>query len=594
MQSNYLFEQRKFFELNPESAELESKRNFWRDWLSTSPRKRAPWSSSVVRNGNGPISTLFHDFFVSVDVETCELYFVSIHPGSTTLVSAGCPDEIALPEGMFLLNDDHSDSPRLWEPKKARLSKPFHPHEVTHYTQSSSSLIVWATDRQVLLTDFATQETQVIFSANEPFKRVFSPSPGYLVWLDHTHQAYCWNPRFDRVVLAPELLEFVDSWGGRVAKCRTVAALVPSKSDLYWDLDDNLLKQKEELPTSNEVWEYFAKSIDWSARLEGEPLGRIWKDNLDVAAESWPQAFQEAFLQGLTFGCSCIAFGKDGTLVWGDSEGNVSRVALESDRLPHVIQKNEQCVQEVFLDRNGDVIAWCDQMLISRWDATNRQSESLAERFISQHNFRIGRGPESTLFCYYDCPASGGSIEMLTWTDDPNERWTSYQPLGSWAALLGTNSFRRFANGLIVLGNWHGRVEVYKKKEKHDPGEDPCDRCCSFLAHRDTVGHLAETPDGRLITGSLDGQVKVWDHAFRTAVALSDHDSPIVGMGVLPDGRIVSGSTRGRVVIWDAATDEKDIYDLPGQMTCFASRPNEFQIACGMKNQIIVFALRRK
>ncbi len=596
MQAKFSFEPLKSFDLDLSSPELESWRESWRSWFAAV--KKPPLLFSFVRNGDGPISTVVGECFLCIDAETSDLRFASIHPDSIPAPCNGCRDQIALPDGRFLLNSDQGDSnsPRLWEPKVGRLSKPFYPEVVSCWGQSSSSLIVWATDRRVCVTDFATDETRQLFSSAEPFKKVFCPYHAYLVWLDTTHQAYCWHPRLERVIQAPELLESVSHYGG-ITRCTPLTKHDDLTGNIYWDLDENTIKSTQTFRRLNEPTDD-VNEFDYRIRLEGQPSGRIWEDNLQEDPESWPRSFLETFLEGFAFGCTCIALGRDGTLAWGDSLGNVHRAFVDGDSTCTVIQKHESSLENVFIHQNGDVIGWCYANEVSRWSAQTQQAESMIVTRLWDEFFRIGYGPDETILFYRRDPNDAALMGALVTDIDANAFWQTSKDslIPGWRFFdkMQPPSLRQLTNGLLVLGDWNGQVEVYDHYEfkKEDPERNLLRH--SFLAHRDMVHHLTETLDGRLVTGSLDGQVKLWDHTFQTAVTLPDHDSPIVGIGVLPDGRIVSGSTRGRVVIWDAATDEKDIYDLPCQMTCFASRPNEFQIACGMMKQIIVFALRRK
>ena len=80
--------------------------------------------------------------------------------------------------------------------------------------------------------------------------------------------------------------------------------------------------------------------------------------------------------------------------------------------------------------------------------------------------------------------------------------------------------------------------------------------------HRDLTGHSAgvscvlQLEDGRLVSGSLDLTVKVWDVASGLCLAtLSGHRSAVDSLTVLHSPlRIISVDDHGTVRIWDAAT----------------------------------------
>ena len=64
---------------------------------------------------------------------------------------------------------------------------------------------------------------------------------------------------------------------------------------------------------------------------------------------------------------------------------------------------------------------------------------------------------------------------------------------------------------------------------------------------------ICELPDGRIASGSHDGQVQVWDPATGAETARFEGDRPISVLCALPDGRLASGSAHG-VQVWDLAT----------------------------------------
>jgi WD40 repeat protein len=60
-------------------------------------------------------------------------------------------------------------------------------------------------------------------------------------------------------------------------------------------------------------------------------------------------------------------------------------------------------------------------------------------------------------------------------------------------------------------------------------------------------------PDGRIVSGSSDKTIKIWDIKNKEVITLRGHTNWVEALSILPDGRIVSGS-------WDTTTK---IWQLP-------------------------------
>ena len=69
-------------------------------------------------------------------------------------------------------------------------------------------------------------------------------------------------------------------------------------------------------------------------------------------------------------------------------------------------------------------------------------------------------------------------------------------------------------------------------------------------------------PDGRVLSWSADGTLRVWDVATGEGRALTGQGS-VNGALLLPDGRVLSWSDDGTLRVWDVATGEGRRADWP-------------------------------
>src|SRR5687768_8761905 len=75
----------------------------------------------------------------------------------------------------------------------------------------------------------------------------------------------------------------------------------------------------------------------------------------------------------------------------------------------------------------------------------------------------------------------------------------------------------------------------------------------TFSGHTWHVNALAVLPDGRIVSGSDDKTLKLWDVAGKCLDTFRGHESSVMALAVLPDGRIVSGSSDKTLKLWDGS-----------------------------------------
>ena len=96
----------------------------------------------------------------------------------------------------------------------------------------------------------------------------------------------------------------------------------------------------------------------------------------------------------------------------------------------------------------------------------------------------------------------------------------------------------------VVSGSSDGSLRVWEPSDG---------RCLQTLkGHSGPVLCMAALPDGRVVSGSSDGSLRVWDPSNgRCLQTLQWHPRWTDCVAVLPDGRVVSGSSDGSLRVWD-------------------------------------------
>ncbi len=99
-------------------------------------------------------------------------------------------------------------------------------------------------------------------------------------------------------------------------------------------------------------------------------------------------------------------------------------------------------------------------------------------------------------------------------------------------------------DGRVVSGSHDGTVKVWDLNSGQEQR--------TLSGHGDGVRGLALTGDGRVVSGSKDGTVKVWDlNSGQEQRTLSGHGGGVNALALTGDGRVISGSDDGTLKVWD-------------------------------------------
>jgi hypothetical protein len=141
-----------------------------------------------------------------------------------------------------------------------------------------------------------------------------------------------------------------------------------------------------------------------------------------------------------------------------------------------------------------------------------------------------------------------GSTEMAI-ARDIRDRLESV-PASGWTPVWATS-------GQITTPAKSGEVKNKGTRSRKRGGRRRGSRTRSYHLRSDDSPVLAVSPlpDGRVVTGGLDGRVLLWDPAVpETApTELGHHDIWVNSASSLPDGRVVTGGFDRRVLLWDPA-----------------------------------------
>ncbi len=82
-------------------------------------------------------------------------------------------------------------------------------------------------------------------------------------------------------------------------------------------------------------------------------------------------------------------------------------------------------------------------------------------------------------------------------------------------------------------------------------GPIPASKLAVCRVHEGLVYSICVTDDGKIVSGSDDGTVRVWDMEGKELAVCKGHEDLIRSVCVTKDGKIVSGSDDGTVRVWD-------------------------------------------
>ncbi len=103
----------------------------------------------------------------------------------------------------------------------------------------------------------------------------------------------------------------------------------------------------------------------------------------------------------------------------------------------------------------------------------------------------------------------------------------------------------------LEVSPWNIRNQIIMNKVLMLLGPVPARERAICGGHEDWVNSVCVTKDGKVVSGSYDGTVRVWDMQGNQLAVCRGHEDWVSEVCVTEDGKIVSGSNDKTVCVWD-------------------------------------------
>jgi len=119
--------------------------------------------------------------------------------------------------------------------------------------------------------------------------------------------------------------------------------------------------------------------------------------------------------------------------------------------------------------------------------------------------------------------------------------------------------------------------------------EDPEPRIRTLRDHEGVVYSVAFSPDGLLVSGSVDKTLKVWDaQTYRVVRTLSGHTEGVWSVAFSRDGRLATASADKTVMLWDADfAKARTFTQFDGGIRRVALSPDGRRLATSDRSQMV-------
>jgi WD40 repeat protein len=178
---------------------------------------------------------------------------------------------------------------------------------------------------------------------------------------------------------------------------------------------------------------------------------------------------------------------------------------------------------------------------------------------------------------------SGGAVRL--WDAETGREIRTFEKYTANASAMAFSPDSRW----LASGWGDGIVRIWDTR-------DPASKARELPGHSGDVGRVNFLPDGRLASaggsflGSEFGEVRIWDLSTEQFLDLRGHTSGVAGLASSPDGRrLVTGSLDNTVKIWDTTTGE-EVFTLHGHTSgvlSVAFSPDGQRVASGSVDRTV-------
>lgn len=234
-----------------------------------------------------------------------------------------------------------------------------------------------------------------------------------------------------------------------------------------------------------------------------------------------------------------LAFSPDGLrLATGDSGGMLRLWDSSSGSMIREVRAEDRVLRSVVYSPSGDRIAAAGgEGIIRIWDADLTGTPIVANPHTRQAVMALAFDPGGGRL-------AGAGIDgtLRLWDADTGN--PIGEPMTAGPELLMTVAFSPDGESLAAAGDDH-RIHRWDARTRKPLGQP-------MTGHTATVRALTYTRDGRLVSGSDDATIRIWDP--RATAPMITTETTLSALAISPDGhRLASGAGDGRVQMWDPA-----------------------------------------